>query len=224
MKVSDIQLAIRNAGFRGAFYDVAYRIRHKLTKRMVFQGMTLVPADVDRSFLAEVPGYVQGFLSEAQLRAFAKVPGLELDDRFLDEALARGDRCWALLAGTTAEGAELAAYGWYSRKPTDLTDDLRLRFDPAWVYMYKGFTAHAHRGKRLHGIGMARALMAYVQEGVKGIVSQVEANNFSSLKSTRRLGYKDVGRLSASRCLGRWRLKAEPACAAYGLALELRRA
>jgi hypothetical protein len=227
MKVSDIQLAIRNAGFRGAIYDIVYRLRHKLSRRMVFQGMTLVPEDVDRSFLAEVPGYQQGFLTEAQLRAFAKVPGLELDDRFLDEALARGDRCWALRAvpgaGTNEGDGELAAYGWYSRKPTDLTDDLRLAFDPAWVYMYKGFTAHAHRGKRLHGIGMARALLAYVQEGVKGIVSQVEANNFSSLKSTRRLGYKDVGRLSASRCLGRWRLKADPSCAAYGLALELRK-
>jgi hypothetical protein len=218
MKVADIQLAIRNAGIRGAFYDVLYRLRYKLTRRQVFQGMTLVPEDVDRSFLAEVPGYQQGFLSEAQLRAFAKVPGLELDDRFLDEALARGDRCWGLLAGT-----DLAAYGWYSRKPTDLTDDLRLTFDPAWVYMYKGFTAPAHRGKRLHGIGMARALMAYVAEGVKGIVSQVEANNFSSLKSTRRLGYKDVGRLTAACVLGRWRVKADKACSAYGLALQPRR-
>jgi hypothetical protein len=217
MKLADLKQTIRTAGFRGAFQDLLYRVLYKLGRRQVWQGMTLVPGDVDPTFLAELPGYTQSFLSEADLRRYARVAGLELDDTFLDAALGRGDRCWGLVHGT-----DLAAYGWYSRKPTDMTDELRLAFDPAWVYMYKGFTAHAHRGKRLHGIGMARALHAYAAEGVKGIVSQVETNNFASLKSTHRLGYRDVGRLRASRWFGRWRLSADAACAPYGLALERR--
>jgi hypothetical protein len=189
----------------------------KLVKLSVFQGMTLTPETLDRSFLAGNPGYAHGFLDEATLRRYARQPGLELDDAFLDRVLPAGDRCYAI-----RDGDVLASYGWYSRNPTPLDEHLLLHFDPAWVYMYKGFTAHAYRGQRLHAIGMAQAMTAYVQEGCRGIVSQVERNNFSSLKSVHRMGYVDNGRIRAWRLFGRWRLRATKACAPFGLRLTVR--
>jgi hypothetical protein len=217
MKIQDIQLAIKNAGMRGACYDLGYRVGKKVASLTVFQGMTLTPASLDRSFLEGNPKYQHGFLDEATLRRYAQTPGLELDDAFLGKALPQGDRCYAIREGDT-----LASYGWYSRNPTPVNDDLVLHFDPKWVYMYKGFTAHAYRGQRLHAIGMARAMMAYAEEGCLGIVSQVERNNFSSLKSVHRMGYVDNGRIRAWRLLGKWRVRSTKACEPYGLRLAPR--
>jgi hypothetical protein len=217
MRIQDVQLAIRNAGIRGACYDLAYRVGQKAVGLSVFQGMTLTPASLDRSFLVADPRYVHGFLDEATLRRYARAPGLELDDAFLDEASARGDRCYAVRAGD-----DLAAYGWYSRRPTPVTADLLLHFDPRWVYQYKGFTAPDHRGRRLHALGMAHGMAAYVAEGCLGIVAQVERNNFSSLKSVHRMGYVDNGRIRAWRLFGRWHIRATPECEPYGLRLTAR--
>src|SRR5687767_7294314 len=107
MRIQDVQLAIRNAGMRGACYDLAYRVGQKAVGLRVFQGMSLTPASLDPAFLRAEAPYEHGFLDETALRRYARVPGLELDDRFLEEAFARGDRCYAVWAGD-----DLAAYGW----------------------------------------------------------------------------------------------------------------
>ena len=181
---------------------------------IALQGMILTEASLDRSFLKAPEGLTCGFLDEAALRRYAQVPGHELDD-------ASSPRRWrrATAAGRSGSGERLATYGWYARKATPVYSNLALRFDPAWVYMDKGYTHPDHRGKRLHAIGMAQALVALTGEGLKGLVSQVERNNFSSLKSVGRMGYVNVGRLRGWRCLGRWRLSADQACAPYGLEL-----
>lgn len=214
MKLKDLQLTIKNAGIRGACYDLSYRVGKKLARLLVLQGMILTPESLDRSFLEGNARYRHGFLSAEELRRFARVPGLELDDAFLDQALAKGDRCYGIVDGET-----LASYGWYSTNPTPIDDALMLHFDPSWVYMYKGYTGHAYRGQRLHAIGMAKSMLAHVEMGLKGIVSQVERNNFSSLKSVHRMGYVDVGRIRAYRLLGGWRIRADRGCAPYGLRL-----
>lgn len=218
MKLKDLQLTIRNAGMRGAWYDLGYRIGKKAVRLLVLQGMVLTPETLDRSFLEGNPRYGHGFLTAEQLRAFAEVPGLELDPAFVTQALARGDRCYGIV--DPKDGGTLASYGWYSTQPTPIDDALTLHFAPGWVYMYKGYTGHAYRGQRLHAIGMARSLMAHVDLGLRGIVSQVERNNFSSLKSVHRMGYVDVGRVRAWRAWGAWHIRADRGCAAYGLRLE----
>src|SRR5207245_9056607 len=104
------------------------------------------------------------FLGAETLRRLGRYPANELPGSFLDEALARGDECYGFLAGET-----LAAYGWYSRMPTPLElPGLELHFNREYVYMYKGFTHPAHRGRRLHAIGMTRALQHYLASGLRG--------------------------------------------------------
>lgn len=219
MQIQDLQLAIRNAGLRGACYDLLYRVGRKLLDLVALQAMTLTADALDRSFLEAPAGFRGGFLDEAALRRYARVPGCELDDAFLTAALAKGDRCWALVHAPGAPEERLAMYGWYARTPTPIHADLALRFDPAWAYMYKGWTHPDFRGRRLHAIGMAQAVVALTAEGCRGLVSQVERNNFSSLKSVARLGYVNVGRLRGYRLRGRWRLTADAGCRPYGLEL-----
>jgi len=134
--------------------------------------------------------YQGRFLDRAALAPFAGRGGFDLSPEFLDEAFARGDQCYGFMAGDM-----LAAYGWYAFRPTpiDLLG-LVLHFSPPWVYMYKGFTHPEHRGQRLHAVGMTRALQAFRQRGLPGILSYVEECNFDSLRSCYRMGYTDFGR------------------------------
>lgn len=115
----------------------------------------------------------------------------------------------------------LTSYGWYSTRPTEAGPGLVLHFDPAYAYMYKGFTLPRFRGHRLHAIGMASALEAYTREGSKGLVSYVESSNFASLRSCVRMGYQTFGHVvfvktkngCVSRVMGR--------CKEYGFHVEV---
>jgi hypothetical protein len=170
---------------------------------------------VTPAFLAVPEGLTAEFLDRDALREISADAACEMPPDFLEEALGKGDECYAI-----RDGAQLAAYGWYSRTPTRATDDLRVRFDSAYVYMYKGLTLDAYRGRRLHAIGMTRALAAYRARGYKGLVTFVEADNLSSLKSTQRMGYMAFGRVFVLRVLGRYVILRTPGCAAFGFTLE----
>ena len=150
------------------------------------------------------------------LREFAKNPDYELSGSFLDQALAKGDECYGFL-----DGEALAAYGWYSNKPTETEwPGLVLTFNDQYIYMYKGFTHVNYRGQRLHAIGMLRALEAYLARGHRGIVSYVEWNNFSSLRSCYRMGYADFGNVYATRVFNHYFVHSDAGCKRCEFGLE----
>jgi hypothetical protein len=158
------------------------------------------------------PGYTVRVLTREQLRTFAQDPACDLSLEFVDGALAKGDQCFAVLHGNA-----LAAYGWYAVGPTAIgMQDLHVRFSDDYVYMYKGFTHEAHRGRRLHAIAMTAALRQYLANGYKGLVSYVEATNFDSLRSCSRMGYFVFGTVWIARIGGRYRAKSSSGCAQYG--------
>lgn len=170
----------------------------------------------DASFLNVPEAFTAGFLDAEQLRSYAGDPDTELSDRFLDAALARGDECYAL-----REGEQLAAYGWYSFGSTPIgLPGLLLNFSPDYVYMYKGFTDTRYRGKRLHAIGMTRALEHYLSRGRKGLVSYVEATNLDSLKSCFRMGYSVFGSIYILRVFGRYYAVSSPGCKRFDFRLD----
>jgi hypothetical protein len=156
------------------------------------------------------PRYECRFLSPAELRALAPNGACELDEEFLALAAKNGDECFGIL-----DGATLAAYGWYTHGATEIAPGFWLEFDPRYVYMYKGFTARAYRGQRLHAVGMGRALNEYLARGYEGIVSYVDAENLSSLKSCYRMGYRDFGMVAlADWPVGKW-ARESAGCAQY---------
>lgn len=190
MNVASFKGNIRNFGLPRTLADVAIRAANRVILLKVIKGIRI--ETVDPAFLKCDEKYRGMFLDETMLRQFAADPKNELGHDFLREALAKGDECYGFLAGTT-----LAAYGWYSTKPTDVDMlGLSLQFSDQYVYMYKGFTAEDHRGQRLHAIGMTRALEAYLARGYRGIVSCVEWNNFASLRSCYRMGYRPFGNIA----------------------------
>jgi len=143
-------------------------------------------------------------------------PEYEITDEFLRAAFAKGDECYGFL-----DGSVLASYGWYANTPTAIDiPALKLHFDPRYIYMYKGYTHVKYRGQRLHAIAMGRALEAYKGKGFRGLLSYVEWNNFSSLKSCYRLGYSDIGNIYLFQLFGRYRTHADRSCLRYGLHLS----
>lgn len=138
-----------------------------------------------------------------------------MSETFLRQAFAKGDECYGFL-----DGSVLAAYGWYSTKPTDIdAPGMVLHFDDRYIYMYKGFTHVKYRGQRLHAIGMTQTLEAYLASGYKGILSYVEWNNFSSLKSCYRMGYSDFGNVYLTRLFGHYLTHSDRGSMNYGLHL-----
>jgi ribosomal protein S18 acetylase RimI-like enzyme len=172
-------------------------------------------SDVDPDYLAIDSRFQHGFLDIATLQRFSSDPRYDLTPQFLDDALAKGDRCYGII-----DGDRLASFGWYSAMPTKISNDLWFCFDQRYVYMYKGFTDPSYRGQRLHARGMTLALGRFRDRGAKGLVSYVDATNFASLRSCYRMGYSDVGKIYCLRAADHYWIHADAGCRRVGVALQ----
>ena len=196
-------------GLRSTLRLYGLRAIQRVMPFKVLRGVSL--SVVDPRFLDCPPGFSGKYLDAKALRSLAEDASYDLPSEFLDEAIAKGDKCYAIL-----DGSVVAAYGWYADNSTRIGDELRLHFDAGYVYMYKGLTLDRYRGKRLHAIGMTRALAACLDGGKKGIVSYVESGNLSSLRSVYRMGYTDFGRVFIAGGLGRRAIYRTGGCKAFG--------
>jgi hypothetical protein len=201
-------------GKAAAAHDLAKLTASRIVFLRMLRCLELRLPDVAADLMQIPAGFSGRFVSKAELLQLAAKPEYDLERDWIERTMARGDRCYGLF-----EGDRLASYGWYSKQPTNLSEDLAFAFDPRDVYMYKGLTLDAYRGKRLHGIGMAKALEAYVAEGSRGIVSYVESHNFSSLKSCERLGYRSLGTIAITRAAGRYLVASTGTCEAHGITI-----
>lgn len=209
-----VRRKLEKLGPRQTAHLMLVRALDRASMFKVLRGILLLK--VDPAFLQCPPHLTPGFLDERQLWQLARDPANELDNSFLNEALAKGDRCYAIM-----DGDKLAAYGWYSRQPTRIDPpDLLLSFDSNLVYMYKGLTRPEYRGQRLHAIGMNRALQHYQTQGARGIISYVESTNVDSLKSCYRLGYQLFGSVYLWRVFGHYLRVYSPGCRSQGFSLS----
>ena len=214
MDLNEFKRNIKQFGAFNAVEDAALRAVNRGVFFKILKGIKIDAVHPD--FLKCDEKYRGLFLNEGMLRGFGERPEYELSNSFLDQALTKGDECYGFLNGDA-----LAAYGWYTNKPTEIDPpQLVLHFNDQYIYMYKGFTHVSYRGQRLHAIGMTRALEAYLARSYKGIVSYVDWNNFGSLKSCYRMGYTDFGNIYAARLFNHYLLYSAPGCQPYGFRLE----
>jgi hypothetical protein len=203
-------------GRRAALHDLQLRVLNKLMPFQVLKGMTATAEEIDKRLL-DAGGLQTRFCTRDELLAALTVAELadEMNVDFINAALAKGDECYGIF-----DGPQLVSMGWYSNRPTPLSDKLTLCFDRSWMYMYKGYTLHAYRGKRLHGVGMTKALYEYTKRGARGLISYVKSNNFQSLRSTERMGYRIFGDIYIAQPVGRALTWATPGCAEYDFRVE----
>jgi hypothetical protein len=211
--ITTVRRNIRNHGLRAAFYDVVIRSINKFVYMKTLECVVIEQVNPAAMVLPDHLRYA--CLEGARLSLYGRAKENELPEAFVQDALDAGDECYGIVDGNI-----LASYGWYSKASTVVDGTLRLNFDPQYVYMYKGFTANAYRGKRLHAIGMMLALNEYRNQGFKGLVAYVESNNFDSLKSCYRMGYQSCGRIRVLRLGNRYFIHRGRGCSNYGLELQ----
>jgi hypothetical protein len=199
-------------GAGAALYDLHCRAINRVMHFSILRAMRVALADVPAADMFEAPGFDARFVSLAELEQAALEGTHDLTPEFLIRAIKRGDRCYGLF-----EGDKLASYGWYAQRSTEINDHYVLHFDPAYTYMFKGYTLPAYRGKRLHAVGMCRALRAFTEEGKTGLVSWVASNNFASLRSVARMGYQTFGNLYLVRTAKHTLAFASGGCQPYGV-------
>lgn len=208
------KLKFKQQGWRQTSHLLMIKVIKLIGLFKLLRGMLLLK--VNPSYLECPSDYTCQFLNKAQLRHYAQDPENQIEADFLNEALNKGDRCYAIL-----DGDKLAAYSWYSHQQTRIDPaDLLIDFNPRYVYMYKGLTKPEYRGKRLYVIGMNRALQWYQQRGSLGMICYVESTNFESLKACMRLGCQIFGTIYLLRFLGRYLLLATPSCRQFGFRLQ----
>jgi len=209
-----IQLRLKRHGTRNLVHVLLIRAVNAVLPFKILRGVYV--EEPAASYLTCSEAYRTGLFSAQEMRRFAADPDNELPDAFINSVLQKGDECYALV-----DGDNLAAYGWYAKGATLAgSPRLLLHFSDAYVYMYKGFTGAQYRGKRLHAIGMTRALREYRQRGFRGLVSYVESTNFDSLKSCDRMGYKVFGSIYLLSILGRDFAFSSPGCKAFDFRVE----
>jgi len=186
-----------------------------LGQRDWFNVLQLHYADEVNPALLEFPhGYSGRFLAPRDLTELARDPAT-IPVEAVNYALAKGDKCF----GFVRDGA-LRAYSWYASNPTRVSPYLQVRFSPNYIYMYRGFTDDADRGKRLFAIGITRALKHYLAAGYRGMLLYVDAHNLESLKSCARMGFRLVGCVYIAKLLGRYFIYTTPDCSRFGVRVE----
>ena len=177
---------------------------------MHLRAVSLAPLSLNPELQSTPEKFTARFATQEELLKFASDNTDIINDSFISQAYQRGDKCFALF-----DGDRIASYGWYSTESTNISKNLVLHFSDAYVYMYNGFTAPNYRGQRLHAFGMAAAMSTYVAQGYKGLVSYIEAHNFSSIQSCKRLGYRFFGNVFVFRFFGRRYVVGCPGCTKY---------
>jgi len=202
-------VAARRYGARGTVYRAALKAVNTIALVKILRGVSV--EKVDAAFLQLPERFIAGFLAPDTIRRYAADSDIGMPPAFVDDALAKGDECYGIISGD-----DLVSYGWYSSRPTRIDPpELLLEFDKEYTYMYKGYTCPDFRGHRLHGIGMTLALEHYKSKGLKGIVSYIEADNFASLKSASRMGYRVFGSVYILSAFGTLLCHTTPGCKKY---------
>ena len=192
-------------------------INHVIPTRYIV-GMTLEKVSPESIKLD--PRFHAGLMKAEQLSRFVGSqgwddPGFGLSHEGLARAEQNGIEWYAITDGAPDQpDAKLASIGWYSCEAT-VNGGNPVYFSPEWVYMFRGYTHPDYRGFRLHGIGMGRAMLEFQKRGLKGIISDVDGRNLSSLKSVFRLGYKKIGVMYMFEVLGKHLVWTDAGCKQY---------
>lgn len=138
------------------------------------------------------------FLSADEVAGHALDPANSLSLGLAHRLRAQHDLCFAALTGEV-----LAAYIWLAlgsieaeqhrgRRPDP---GLALSFPPDVAFVYHAFTRADYRGRRLVPHCLARALAELAPLGVGQLFSTTDWTNTAALRSFRRLGFHDLGRV-----------------------------
>src|SRR5438874_2498115 len=130
MRLNEILQEYERFGAVKTFQDLAARGLNRLITAKVLKGIKIEATEPE--FLNCHEPCRGEFLSEGLLNEMIRNrPEYEISEAFLRQAFAKGDECYGIV-----DGSVLAAYGWYSKKPTAIdAPGMVLHFDDRYIYM-----------------------------------------------------------------------------------------
>src|SRR6185503_7510307 len=99
MNLATTRDVAKRFGVGAAVHDLAVRAMNQVTSFEILRAMILTPETLDPSFLADVDGVTWGFIDAEDLAWLVDPQKMDMDAPFVDDALARGDRCYGALIG-----------------------------------------------------------------------------------------------------------------------------
>lgn len=167
--------------------------------------------------VAPDPDFEFRFLSADEVAQHAQDPSYYLDEKLAERIRGGRDFCFAAL-----QGDRLASFAWFALDAIEPehADGVAISYPSDVAFLYFGFTHPEFRGARLHGQVMDLGLRELSACGVTKLLSIVGWSNVSSLKSCRRLGFRDLGRMiaigSRKRAFGFYPAKAKALDVRFG--------
>jgi len=130
----------------------------------------------------------------------SRLPGTGMPERYVEDALARGDECLGVMIHD-----EPACVSWYARRmPVALYRWWNVEFPSDYVYVHGAYTSPAHRGKRLLEQNLHAAVTLYASAGATDLFALVESSNYASLNAFRRAGYAHRATIRTAKVGGRF--------------------
>lgn len=129
MDYTRIRINLERNGIWKALFRILYKAINKFVYLRIFQCLVLVKENANRNFMKDADNYWMGILDKDQMLSFVEREN-DLDEIFIKIALEKGDKCYGII-----KGDELANYGWYSNKSTEVEFDLMLNFHPKYIHV-----------------------------------------------------------------------------------------
>ena len=147
------------------------------------------PLSEDASAVGRLSTHIScRLMGERELLPYCTDPELELSERHVRSALARGDLCVAAF-----DGACLVGYEWFAFGPTPHIDGVWVEFDARARYSYKKFVRPGYRGQRI-GPGLSSHGDRWcMQRGCSRTVAFIDLDNEAAWRASSRLGSRTVG-------------------------------
>lgn len=110
----------------------------------------------------------------------------QLNEAFVESALARGDYCPAVF-----DGNKMVSFAWRSHSTAPHGDGLWVGFEKPYRYGYHAYTRPEYRGRHLRDPRLTDRLS--IEQGCRFAVGFTETHNFASIRWNRRYGNERVG-------------------------------
>ena len=174
-------------------------LMHQVAKRGRLHVLRVFRRELGRpAHRAAPPGLELRVLSQAELLAHCRDPGLDLREAMIHGMLRRGDLCLGALDGGT-----LLGYVWFAYQSAPHVDGIWVKVPPRAVYRFKSFVRPSSRGMGIAAALYAVADGAVVRPGLDSVVSCVAVQNLASIAATLKSGSRPLGTLAYWQA-GRW--------------------
>ena len=148
-------------------------------------GCLVLPSSASPAAMDVQSGYTVREIGVDELEPLLGHPESNLRPKDLARARAEGHVCMGVF-----DGARLASFSLSAHRPFAIDATFRFEFPEGWIYHYMAVTLPEWRGKRLHALQLPAICRRFAAPGFRGIVALVLTTNYPSLKSFRRIGFR----------------------------------